>query len=237
LNPRTSSPFDQRLCPGHAAGGQISGDDHDRTHVAPRIELDRTSEERAGALVLTVVKLLHELLERQALRRIDAGSLSDAQTEKFGPHVDAARQTRSNGMRKNSDSKKRPQSRSGSIRKALLKKETGHGQQSVPHALQSSSLSDVLERVLDKGIVIAGDIKIKIVDIELLSSRFDSSSARSTRPKEMAWTGGVNNPVHLEQAPRDNWKLRWQSWTRGWQGWKLHCRACRCLRNRCCGGF
>ena len=31
-----------------------------------------------------MVKLLHELLERQALRRIDAGSLSDAQTEKLG---------------------------------------------------------------------------------------------------------------------------------------------------------
>jgi hypothetical protein len=37
-----------------------------------------------GALVLTVVKLLHELLERQALRRIDAGSLTEEQIEKLG---------------------------------------------------------------------------------------------------------------------------------------------------------
>lgn len=30
-------------------------------------------------------------------------------------------------------------------------------------------MADVLERVLDKGVVIAGDIKIKLVDIELLT--------------------------------------------------------------------
>jgi hypothetical protein len=37
------------------------------------------------------------------------------------------------------------------------------------HAVQTSSLADILERVLDKGIVIAGDIRISLVDVELLS--------------------------------------------------------------------
>ena len=39
----------------------------------------------------------------------------------------------------------------------------------IVHAIQATNLADILERVLDKGIVIAGDIKIQIADIDLLT--------------------------------------------------------------------
>ncbi|MFI0434717.1 MAG: gas vesicle protein [Parachlamydiaceae bacterium] len=42
-------------------------------------------------------------------------------------------------------------------------------QQTTRHSTNSTNLADLLERVLDKGIVISGDIKIKLVDIELLT--------------------------------------------------------------------
>jgi len=42
---------------------------------------------------------------------------------------------------------------------------------SVPAAVHpsSASLADILERVLDKGVVIAGDIGISLLDVELLT--------------------------------------------------------------------
>ena len=41
-----------------------------------------------------------------------------------------------------------------------------HGIQS---SIESTNLADLLERILDKGIVIAGDIKIRLVEVELLT--------------------------------------------------------------------
>ena len=42
-------------------------------------------------------------------------------------------------------------------------------EQQMRHATNATNLADILERVLDKGIVIAGDIQIKIADVELLT--------------------------------------------------------------------
>lgn len=36
-------------------------------------------------------------------------------------------------------------------------------------ACETTSLADLVERILDKGIVISGDIKVKLVDVELLT--------------------------------------------------------------------
>ena len=58
-----------------------------------------------------------------------------------------------------------------------------------PHPAQ---LADVLERVLDKGIVIAGDIKIELLDIELLTIKLRLLVASADKAREMGidwWEG------------------------------------------------
>jgi hypothetical protein len=37
------------------------------------------------------------------------------------------------------------------------------------HAIEATNLAEILERVLDKGLVIAGDIRIQLADIDLLN--------------------------------------------------------------------
>ena len=53
--------------------------------LSRRVNADPENLERGLAqLVLTIVELLRQLMERQALRRIDGGSLSEEQVERLG---------------------------------------------------------------------------------------------------------------------------------------------------------
>jgi len=53
--------------------------------LGQRIDTDPESVERGLAcLVLTIVELLRQLMERQALRRVDQGDLTEEQIEKIG---------------------------------------------------------------------------------------------------------------------------------------------------------
>lgn len=53
--------------------------------VPRRVSVDSETVERGLAqLVLTLVELLRQLMERQALRRMDAGTLTDDEVERLG---------------------------------------------------------------------------------------------------------------------------------------------------------
>ncbi len=74
-------------------------------------------------------------------------------------------------------------------------------QRRLSHAVETSTLSDVLERVLDKGIVIAGDIRVKLVDIELLSIQIRLVICSVDKAKEMGMDWWVNHPIfHREDG-------------------------------------
>ncbi len=63
-----------------------------------------------------------------------------------------------------------------------------------------SDLADLLERVLDKGVVVVGDISVSVVDIELLSLkvRLFIASAQTARELGMDWW--VRDPYFTTQV-------------------------------------
>jgi len=66
----------------------------------------------------------------------------------------------------------------------------------------SANLADVLERVLDKGVVIAGDIQINLLDIELLTIRLRLLVASVDKAKEMGIDWWENDPTLSSSARR-----------------------------------
>lgn len=59
---------------------------------------------------------------------------------------------------------------------------------------QSTNLGDILERVLDKGIVIAGDIKVNLLDIELLTIKLRLIIASLDTAREVGIDWWENDP-------------------------------------------
>lgn len=66
----------------------------------------------------------------------------------------------------------------------------------------SDSLADILERVLDKGVVIVGDIGVSVVDVELLTLRIRLFIASAQTAREMGMDWWSNDPYFSSKAPR-----------------------------------
>ncbi|MFE9772072.1 gas vesicle protein [Streptomyces sp. NPDC005931] len=71
----------------------------------------------------------------------------------------------------------------------------GHG--------SGANLADILERVLDKGVVIAGDIRINLLDIELLTIKLRLIVASVDKAKEMGIDWWESDPALSSRARRD----------------------------------
>lgn len=92
-------------------------------------------------------------------------------------------------------------------------KEGTMSEQRMAHAVEATNLADILERVLDKGVVIAGDIKIQLADIDLLNIKIRLLIASVDKALEM----GINwwqHDSYLSTKPekseleRENRELR-----------------------------
>lgn len=76
--------------------------------------------------------------------------------------------------------------------------------QPVQSSIETTNLADLLERILDKGIVIAGDIKIKLVDVELLTLQIRLVICSVDKAKELGIDWWVANPAFSPQTASDD---------------------------------
>ena len=67
-------------------------------------------------------------------------------------------------------------------------------------AIQTTNLADILERVLDKGIVIAGDITISLAEIELLNIKVRLLVASVDKAQEMGIDWWQSDPSLSSRA-------------------------------------
>ena len=86
------------------------------------------------------------------------------------------------------------------------------GRASAPStAAGPANLADILERVLDKGIVIAGDIQINLLDIELLTIKLRLLVASVDRAREMGinwWESDASLSSDARTLEHENEALR-----------------------------
>ena len=76
---------------------------------------------------------------------------------------------------------------------------SGHIQSSI----HSDGLADILERIIDKGVVIAGDVTVSLVGIELLSIKLRLLIASVDKAKELGINWWEHDPMLTAQPGTD----------------------------------
>ena len=67
-------------------------------------------------------------------------------------------------------------------------------------AIDTTNLADLLERILDKGVVIAGDIRVNLVNVELLTIQLRLVICSVDKAREMGMDWWADNPYFSRQS-------------------------------------
>lgn len=123
-----------------------------------QINLDSDKLQKGLAkLVLVVVELLRQILERQAQRRIQSRSLTSEEVERLGM---AFMQIKQKVAQISDQFGLKPDELDGTL-KGMLK--------TTDSQIAKTSLVDVLDSLLVKGVVLGGSVTVSVADIDLIT--------------------------------------------------------------------
>jgi hypothetical protein len=134
-----------------------SSREREPSQALQRIDLSNDGKKLQNGLVklvLTITQLLKEVLEKQALRRVESGSLTEEEVERLGLAFMAI-------DRKLAEMSREFGIKPGELRTELASLVKGDG-------LQSTDLVDAIDRLLVKGVAVAGQLRISVADINLI---------------------------------------------------------------------
>jgi hypothetical protein len=154
-------------------------------------------------LVLTVVELLRELLEKQALRRIESGELADEQVENLGMTFMQLK----NEIEKLKDYFQLDDEDLNIDLGPLTLRDTSDLPE--PDEKKVSAI-ELLDKLLSKGVVAKGDIIISVAEVDLISANVGLLLASIDKAREL-YTSPVSS-AQLEEEVRvlraENEKLK-----------------------------
>jgi len=110
-----------------------------------------------GKLVLTLVEILRQILERQARRRIELGTLTSEEIERLGLAFMQTRQKITEISKVFGCSAEELDLNLGSLIKS------GNS------SLDKISIVDVVDKLLDKGVMVTGKVTISVADVDLIA--------------------------------------------------------------------
>lgn len=161
---------------------------------ATKISLDGKKVRNGLAqLILTVVELLRELMEKQALRRIEAGALTEEQVENLGNVFMALKKEVEKLKEYFQLEDEELNLELGPLLARGEEEETG-----------KASVVEILDRLLRKGVVVKGDIIISVADVDLISLNLGLLLASIDKAREFY----AGSEVRTAQLAAEVQKLR-----------------------------
>jgi hypothetical protein len=165
----------------------------------PKVNLDGEKvRDGLAQLILTVVELLRELMEKQAIRRIEKGTLNEKQIEDLGNTFSA--------LRKEIEK----------LKKYFNLKDEDLDLDLGPLTIRGdddekgkASVVEILDRLLGKGVVVKGDIVISVAEVDLISLNLGLLLASIDKAHELYGNSSSSKlRRELEELRKENIELR-----------------------------